>query len=79
MTAQVLKFSTSSPELTHEGLDTALVWSSGTWTQQAMAVTSTGVRKVLDGVCVSEKETVQEADDGDLRYPTVESRNVRMI
>lgn len=44
-----------------------------------MAVTSTGVRKVLDAVCVSEKETVQEADDGDLRYPTVESRNVRKI
>lgn len=73
------KFRTSSPELILEGLDTALVLSSAAWTQQSTAVTSKAVRKVLDAVCVSEKETVQEADDGDLRFPTVESWNMKMI
>ena len=73
------KFRTSSPELIPEGLDTALVLSSAAWTQQATAVKSKAVRKVLDAVCVSEKGTVQEADDDDFRFPTVESRNMRMI
>lgn len=72
-------FSTSSPELILEGNDIALVLSSAAFTQQATAVTSKDMKQVLDDVCVSEKESTQQADDGDRRYPAAESWNIRMI
>ncbi|XP_055459711.1 60S ribosomal protein L9-like [Psammomys obesus] len=61
-------------ELIFEGNDIELVSNSAVLIQQATTVKNKDIRKFLDGIYVSEKGTVQQADDKDLSYPAPETR-----
>ncbi|CAO2582332.1 60S ribosomal protein L9 [Lemmus lemmus] len=50
-------------ELILEGNDIELVSNSAALIQQATTVKNKDIRKFLDGICVSEKGTVQQADE----------------
>ena len=66
-------------ELILEGNDIELVSNSAALIKQATTVKNKDVRKFLDGIYVSEKGTVQQADEKDLSDPAAETTRWKMV
>ena len=66
-------------ELILEGNDIELVSNSAALIQQATTVKNKDIRKFLDGIYVSEKGTVQQADEKDLSGPAAETARCQMV
>ena len=62
-----------------EGNDIDLVSNSAALIQQATTVKNKDIRKFLDGIYVSEKGTVQQADEKDLSDPAAETTRWKMV